>query len=259
MRHHTLLLATLAILAPSMHSADAQTTQADLRAYTEYAARTGKVSLPRPRLDWDRDPLVYVFDDTIPVDLLDAERTTVLDAPLNAQFTVTAIRTYRDTPRQRQFWTPVLGRVEAEITEMLNVINEGEVKGNELRELLQEKSNDIAEIYSKELDRLAKANGKRGAVTEYRIAFHFVDLATNPVGGTISYMPAGRWNLYLFMTQRRNRPDYPKPNWITIRQTEDVPLAGKNWFSIKWPNGANHKELVRIANDRPITFTPTGS
>jgi hypothetical protein len=207
-------------------------------------------------LDWQRDFLVYRFDDLLPVG--DEESIAFIDIPLNAQFTVTSIRTHRNTPQQRQFWEPVLRRVEAKIAEMLSIISEGEVEGEEIRRLLQGKSFDIAEIYGQELDRMAKANDKEGAVTEMRTVVRYVNLTTSPAGGLIRYMPAGRWSLYLFMTQQRNRRDYPEPEWTTLRQTEAVPLAGKNWFSITWPNGANHKELIHITSDRPITFTPAG-
>jgi hypothetical protein len=249
------LMLGLSGTAFSVGTVSAQTSQADLRAYTEYAARTGRVVLPRPRIDWDRDPIPYAFDDTIPVDV----ETDPLDLPLNAQFTVTAIRTYRNTPTQRRFWTPVLARVESEISGMVSLINDKTVEGEALRKQLFDRASRIAKIYREELTRLAKENGKSGVATERRVSLHFVNLLTEPAAGVISYMPAGRWSLYLFMTEQRNRLDYPRPEWITIRQTEKVELGGKNWFRIRWPDGLEHKELVRITGNQPITFTPTGS
>jgi len=249
------LMLGLSGTAFSVETVSAQTSQADLRAYTEYAARSGRVVLPRPRIDWDRDPIRYAFDDTIRVDV----KTDPLDLPVNAQFTVTAIRTYRDTPTQRRFWTPVLGRVENEISGMLSLINDKTVEGEALRKQLLDRAGRIAEIYREELTRLARENGKSGVATERRVSFHFVNLFTDPAGGVIRYMPAGRWSLYLFMTTERNRSDYPRPEWITIRQTEEVELSGKNWFWIKWSDELEHIELVRITGNQPITFTPTGS
>lgn len=253
-RFSALAVASVLLLGLSHATAWGQMNQDDLRAYTEHEVQRGSVRLTPPHFNWERDPLVYLLPDTILVDW-DDPKAGGLDVALNAQFTVTAIRRYRDAPAQRRFWTPVLRRVEAEIQEMLRLVEASGLEGDALRTGIDEISDRIARIYQDELDRLAKENGKRGAVTEKRVSYHFVTLATIPGGGIIRYMPAGRWTLYLFMTQQRNRPDYPRPEWTTVRQTDQVPLFGKNWFYISWPDGREHKELVEVTSGSPITFT----
>jgi hypothetical protein len=259
MRSTALSLLTVAIASHLAQGQEAlgQVSQTELRAYTEYASRRGEVTLPRPQIDWDRDPIIYFFESTIPRHAADPA-IDPLGIPLNAQFTVTAIRTYRNTAEQKRFWGPVLDRVEREIASMLSVIGSGELKDQRLREELERAEMRIARIYQEQLDRLAKEHGKQGAGKLPRMEYHVVDLFTDPGGGVIEYMPAGRWSLYLFMTQQRNRRDFPRPNWTTIRQTEGVQLGGKNWFRIRWPDGREHKELVQITDDQRITFTPAG-
>jgi hypothetical protein len=177
-----------------------------------------------------------------------------MDVPLSEQLIVAAIRKYRNTPQQRTFWQPVLARIESEIADMLSLINK-EIGRAELRDALGEKADRIREIYQTELSRLARQYRKSGAEPLAQLEFHAVDLFTSPRGGEISYMPAGRWELYLFMRDERNHSNYRKPDWITIEQMP-VRLGGKNWFRIRWANNVEKKELVNITSSKSITFRP---
>jgi hypothetical protein len=149
----------LSCLLPCAH---AQVSLADIRAYTEWAASTGEVRLRRPLIEYEGNWLWYCFNDTLIFDLTDPNVDPIL-IPLNEQFTVTAIRTYRNTERRRRFWRPVLRQVETEISEMLRLINDGMLAGEDLRIVLLERSARIADIYFRELDQLAIREGRTGA------------------------------------------------------------------------------------------------
>lgn len=250
---HSLSLAVLsfALLAFLPSISYSQATQRDLRAFVEHASRNGTISLPEPVLEWHETQLKYFFDDYYE----EHSSFQPMTIPLNEQITATSIRKYRSTNRQRRFWEPVLRKVENQISEMMTFVSRKDLTSEELEKKLEEKSAIISNIYQQELNRIARSYGRNGAYTESKTRIFTVDLHTSPENATISYMPAGHWSLYIFMTQQRNRKDFPKPQWTTIRQTKNVPLSGKNWFLVRWPNGIQHRELVIISSNNQITFT----
>lgn len=234
-----------------------EVSQADLRAYTEWSVRNGTVSLPKPMFDWTGDYLSYQLSDVS--DSFGLDRNDPISVPLTEQFTVLAIRKYRDSRRQLRFWNPVLTRVEREIAGMLTLIASGKLRGQELLSALDDRSLKISEIYQVELNQLATRNGRKGAASLSSCACYCVSLRTIPADGVIKYISAGRWSLYIFMTRELGRRDFPKPDWITVAQSECVPLTGKNWFYVRWPNGAQAKYLVKITSADTITFRPDES
>jgi hypothetical protein len=103
---------------------------------------------------------------------------------------------------------------------------------------------------------LAQSYGREGANSVAECACYCVMLRTDPPNGAIKYISAGRWSLYMFMTRERRVTDFPKPDWISVVQSDCVPLTGKNWFHVKWPDGREAKDLVVISSAKDLTFTP---
>lgn len=250
----------------------AQITQKDLRDFSEYAIRHKIVEITPPKLDWSGESLRYSLggidprregftslEDFSESGETDEDSASASFIPLQNQFTITAIRQSRNTPTQRKFWTPVLGRAEAQVSKMLRLIREGRLEGSDLEQKLWDQEGQITEMYHEELDRLAKEYGKDGALQETMMkAVPAIQLRTDPAGGDIFVMPAGRWSLYLFLRDVKKRPNLQNPQWDPVTPNEDVSMPGKAWIKATWPGGAEYKKSVRVKQARIITITPRG-
>jgi hypothetical protein len=174
---------------------------------------------------------------------------------LHEQLVVLAIRRTRSTTKQRRFWEPVLERVEARIARMIEIGNasEGALNQDQQGQMLDE-MDKIHDIYYTELNRVAKENGKQGAEPQAMHRPYFVTLLTDPPGGTIQRIAAGRWSMYQFMTKRGRQ--IVRPAWERLMAGENM-LFGKNWFMVEWPDGRIRKsELIRLRDDQRIVFRP---
>jgi hypothetical protein len=88
------------------------------------------------KFDWSGEFLNYQFCGV--EDSYGLDKNDPTSIPITAQFTVLAIRKYRNDPRQRQFWQPVLRQVEQEIAGMLSLIQSRTLSNDKLFAVLQQ-------------------------------------------------------------------------------------------------------------------------
>ena len=237
-------------------------TYKELRAFADYGVRRGILELGRPEFEYRPTTLHYHFGnpEISPIWPNDFEQR-IRSIPLEHQLRVNTIRQHRRRQNQRQFWDPVLRRVERIISQMLATLNSGDLQGEELETAILNHARRIDRLYESELDRIARFGGRTEGAHRYKEVMQVVHrstkLSTQPPTGRIHYMTAGAWELYRFMRYERGRIDYRQPNWIVVSQNQVERMAGKYWFRIVWADGTDQMELRRITMEGAITFMPT--
>jgi hypothetical protein len=259
-------LAAIIVLCMASQRARAQVTQPDLRKFTEGLLRRKVVSYEPPKFDWSQRMMRYNLGHVdfnthmwFPDREVLQEHGLVerLEPAIDEQFGVTLLRTHRmDNPRQQEFWTPVLERVESKIAKMIDIAQQENGASKRSQRLMNDLITQIRSIYQEELDALAKREGYEGAKPEAPKAMEtLVDLSTDPPGGTVQIMAPGPWELYEFL-RKKGRTDVVKPEWVTIAQLKKVPLYGMNWFRVTWPDGRWTVQLIDVKSGDAIVFTP---
>ncbi len=254
------VLLIVLILAPKTVSAR-DITQEDLRQWTEYALKIGlyEVNSP-PKFDWEEESLYYHLGMVSPS--ANAGNSDIPEGPIREQFTVTLIRKYRNSSRAKRFWQPVLRQVEAKISEMLTVTNTPNLTEDEKWQKLSPLYDEIYQIYQRELNQLAKSEGKESAERievavpcVARPALYPVTIISRPGNGTVYCIPNGEWLLYQHM--KKQNCNYHHPHWEVLPQNTELKLFGKHWFKVTWPDGKiNDIELRNIKNSGPQIFYP---
>lgn len=259
---HAVVLMTLSLAAAApCHGQWARLSQRDLRGFTEKALAERLVTVRPPVISrvsdsrWSR-VLVIDFGDYLPTEFAD---DPIIAAALDDQFRVTIIRTYRNKPAWRKYWAPTLAAVEQKIQDMLTVlaapwtIEQKDFAINQLED-------EIDLIYRQHFERWASDEGLGGWRVKPRPAESLLyDIRLEAVpAGTVSYMPAGPWELYQYLTNTKKVRDVPYPKWETP-QTRDAVLGGKYWFKASFESMRKQPVFgpIMITRDGTLIITPT--
>lgn len=72
-------------------------------------------------------------------------------------------------------------------------------------------------------------------------------------------MPAGPWELYLFLTQTKKLSNVPRPKWETP-QSRDAQLGGKYWFTARFEHLPKPPVFgpIMISRSGTLLITPKG-
>jgi len=216
-------------------------TQADLQSHVERVLRSGKMTLPKPTFDWSGDELIYKLPPTLKAD---ADRDPY-EAAVAEQLLVESIRKYRLGSRgQRKFWGPVLDEVERQIDGMLQDI--ATIQDAQRRtQAVDSRTESIQQIYATSLDRLARANGKQRARTQAEAALYSVEVQIAPAGGTLKYMTAGPWLLYMIRNNGRE-PGWDNQQWVTAVPGGPIKVGEMTRFWARWQTGRGIAETIRV-------------
>jgi hypothetical protein len=166
------------------------------------------------------------------------------------------------SPISKKWLVPALDRVEDIIEQMIADLQQPGMDKTKLSRSLKSKSDQILSIYKQQMKLAAKALGKREFVADpnapgredmpeagkqYKVSF-----VTEPLGGAIKYLPAGRWELYKFLS--KDRKDVAEPEWIALVQTNAIQLGGKYRFRVNWPAGKPFEGTVEINKNDTLRF-----
>ena len=172
------------------------------------------------------------------------------ETALSAQLTVAAIRQHRmGSARQRQFWEPVLAKVEDEIAGMLGDIRAGRSAAT--------RSARIDEIYATELKELAKANGKTGASPIAEAMVYLIKVRTQPAEAEVKYMAAGPW--LMIQVFQNDEPDWDHRAWKTAPADGGVSVGQLTRFAVKWDDGRVRNGTVEIRDTKQKTLVVSKS
>jgi len=169
------------------------------------------------------------------------------DLVLVELFRAEAIR--RDGSDVSKKLATVLNNVDDQIAQMLDEIDQGGSDKDKLVKALRKHRDSIDQIYLDKVTAVAKGMGKETATLVKAAQVFRVQVKTVPAGGIIRYMPALRWDLYLF---RAKRGEKVAPEWTALTQFKNVPLSGKYRFEVTWPTGAKFEDFVEVVNDQPV-------
>jgi hypothetical protein len=209
-------------------------TQEALRRHVERLARSGEIKLPEPTFSAEDDMLWYNLK---PI----AFSEDPYDLVISAQVTASAIRAYRlREPEQREFWLPVLDRVEDEIARMLKDIEAG---GSG-----KQQSERIERIYQTELNRRARALGMKGAGIKTEVEVIAISVLLNPPEGEVKYMAAGPWMMIWFRTGEE--PAWDHTEWKTAPAGGAVRVGQVTRFAARWDDGAKRSATIDIADSQ---------
>lgn len=249
--YKSIQLAIMAIAFTSCQIALGDISQKSLQEMTEDIVEQGDVKILPPEFDWDRPSLSYYLGH-VDFDCPNRWRT-----PLQAQFTVTLIRRYRNDRFQRRFWEPVLRDVESEIGEMVRLIQRGNMNERELSEALFKRSKKIRELYQSNLSDLAKENGKQGAAPMCPDFEKFtVTFISDPPGAKIRLVVAVEQEYYDLLREQNEPLHGWTPRSIMVKDRQQIPIYGKYILYADWPNGQSAKDVIRVRGKCTIEVMP---
>lgn len=230
-------------------------TPALLREYSREQLKAKAVTVPAPRIVEEPDGLYFVFDG--PNGLIDGNDPP-LTVILEEQLRATSYSMAKTSVPADQ-WKKMLTATERIIDSMVADYNAGP-DPETLARNIADKSTEIHLIHRQAMSDYAKSKGKRlmPYAENRRI---FVEVSSDPKGATIHYLPAGHWDLYRFMTETKKLADYPKLEWISIRQDGPMNFAadGVYYFHVKWATAEKGlQERVQITKSGKLVFNSTG-
>jgi hypothetical protein len=210
-----------------------------IKAFVEDQLKKKQVVVDPPRIEERDDAILFNFNSGPEPSGRDVP---LLSELLNQQYIVSAYRTAR-TPLPDKMWQELLDNAQKEVDKLVEVYAAQPTDAEKFDEQLFA----IDQAYKKGMTAFAKTKGKRaGPISQARRIF--ITIASDPVDGTVKYMPGGHWALYQFVTQRK-KEDAIMPPWTTIPKNGAICVAasGQYWFSIKWPDGKDDRcELIQL-------------
>jgi hypothetical protein len=225
-----------------------QDSKPDLSTFAEQAAKQKSIEIWTPAFDLAGVNLRY---DLGGWGVGDPGKPEPLDLVLRQVLRVAAIR--GDTSEvAKKYLAPDLGKVEGVIREMVADLESAGANKKVALDRLGKKESEIDDIFVAGLERAAKALDKKEVTADRPAKEYRVDLATDPDGGTIECMPAGRWELYRFLRDQGRK--VAEPDWTPMVRTTQVPLVGKYQFRVTWPTGARFEGVVEVRGKDPLRF-----
>ncbi len=236
------------IICMCNQNAFSQVTKDDLRQFAERAIKDKTIEVQAPSFNTSGVNLAYALGGW---SLADPGNPEPIDFVLRQVIRTAVIR--KDDARISKKWlVPALERVDDVIVQMLADLQRKDLKKSELIDLLTKKTEQIDEIYGEQLDRAAKALDKKEVTAERFAKEYQVTFVTDPGGGSIKCMPAGRWELYKFLLAKGIV--LPEPEWVALVQAKGVTLVGKYRFRVTWASGDPFDEIVEIKSDGELRF-----
>jgi hypothetical protein len=220
------------LLAP----ANAQQTQAELRQRVDRMVRSGMIHLEQPVFEMTDQELLYHFPKQLEIDEQDMD---LMAMPLEFQLRVASIRRYRlQSQQQRDFWVPVLNRVENEIGSMLQIIKAANKNRDDQLRDLSAVADRIDGIFSTELDVLAKREGKQRARKKRGIfaGIRQMKIRTE-LGAECKYMSEGQWVLHA-VVQNGKLPLWQDTKWLNAGAGAPFQVGERTRFMVKWNDGS---------------------
>jgi hypothetical protein len=230
------------LLLPAI--ADGQLKHPDLQKIVRDAISNREVTIQAPRIEVRNGTLYCQLGGGHCVLNPNLEAWDPMNSVVDAQLCVEVLRQNRSEPRQREFWEPVLRRVEEVISQQLDVVQDARVSEKERENRVGELSGKIGDIYEEAIASYAKLKGvKVGKILMYRPP-HAVKLVTSPAGGRIFLSHA----IQMRMAQMQKK----EPEWRLIADPSKVELEGKYYYLVQW--GDRTKK-----SDEPILIDRTGT
>lgn len=246
----TALAIAVTIIGACVLTADGQDAKLDLRQFAERAIKDKTVEVWKPSYDTTGVNLRYDLGGWA---VADPGKPEPIDLVLKEVLQVAVIRG-DNADISKKWLAPALDRVEDVIGQMVADLVREDLDKKALLKSLTKKSDRIIEIYDAQLERAAKALGKKEVVADRPAKEYEVNLVTDPPGGTITYMPAGRWELYTFLSEKMKKKGVPEPEWTAVVQTEAIPLVGQYRFRVTWTTGKPFEGTVEIKRKGQIRF-----
>ncbi len=213
-----------------------------LRDTVSEAVERGQIPVQEPRFDWSGEHMIYTIKPSCDID----PHANPMEQPFSAMLTVAAIRKHRYVSRDAaRFWDSVLPKVEREIRRMVDLINRRRLRQEQLAEEMQQASARIGQIYHKELDALARRQGKQGAKSPARFrAIHGINVRPEPATATVKYMRSGAYLLHKHF--KGETPPWNDSKWETVPQNDIFRVGDKPRFWVKWNSGQQISGLVPV-------------
>jgi hypothetical protein len=242
--------ALLLVLVAGIQAETRKATLQDIKEYVAKAIKDDDVKLRPPSFDTDGVNLQYDLGGVV---VADPVKTNPIDLVLEQQFRVAAIQSDKNEI-SKKWLAPKLGEVEKIITRMVEDLEIKEIGKDQLLRNVKKNGEKIAQIYGDALDEAARQLGKKEATSKRPAKVYYVNLSTTPENGAIKCMPAGRWDIYQFLT-RVKKLNVPEPEWTAIVQSKNIPLVGKYRFRVTWSNGGKQfDDIVEVTSNEPLTF-----
>jgi hypothetical protein len=226
-----------------------------IREYAETRLKEGKVTVDQPLIKEESNSVIAVFyGPNGPIDASDPPLTVILDE----QFRLSNLRTAK-TPVPELQWKKMLDDVEAEVAKMVDDFHAG-LDADELAKRIADRSESIHFIYNDAMRQYAKSQGKSLAPYAENRRF-YVEVRSNPSGGSIKYMPSGHWDIYNFLVKTKKQTDIPQPAWISLVQKGPISFAanGHYYFHVRWEVGKpEFNGTVQITERGTLTLSPEG-
>lgn len=182
----------------------------------------------------------------------------MFDRVFNAQFQVSLIRAYRNTPARRQGWKPFLNAAELQIEIMINTVRDPNLTAEQKSVALGAMEDRIDQFYRARLDKWCQDDpGIGSAQLTCCNSPHFnVQFVTEPDGAVVTYVTAGKYALYQ-LAQAKN-PTLPPLDWVTPTGRSAI-LVGMYYFKAEF-NGSQPKTTgpALVDKDVVLVFTPNG-
>jgi hypothetical protein len=228
-------------------AADGQLSYEELAKMAQAALDNGEVAVDEPMISVEDGFLNYYLGGAGYILDPNGPDMEPFDFPLRSQFQVAVIRKYRSTPKNRNFWDPVLARVGGVIAQQLEVVQSQNLSGQQKLAQLGDLDSKIGQIYDAAMQRHAQARGLRAFPAHPYIRPFQVRLVSVPPGAEIYLLHA--------VENRLAQAAGKKSPWHRVEDPSNVELRGKYWYLLKWAGQTRiSRQPFEVTRDGTITL-----
>ncbi len=224
-------------------SASAQLSYEELQKLARDAVRNEEVGIEPAEFRVEDGSFYYTLGGARTVLDPHFEHFNPVNQAIEAQLQVEVLRQTRSTTRKREFWEPILKKVEAVIADKLPGLQDAKLSERERNDLSAQLNKQVEEVYSQAMAEYAKKQGlKLGLQARYRPP-HTVTLVTSPPGGRIFLTHA----IQMRIAQGKKMD----PDWRLIEDASSIELEGKYFYLLQWGSKT-------VRSDQPIQIDRSG-
>ena len=221
------LPAVMGLVLPVADAAAAELSYEEFTKMAQAAVGNGEVAVDEPMIRVEGRQLIYYLGGAGYILDPAGPAFDPIEQPMRRQFQVAVIRKYRSSPKNRNFWNPVLQRVSGVIAEQLAVVQSEGLGEDEMFERLGPLDERIDGIYASAMQSYARGRGLQAFPAHPYAPPFTVRLVTSPPGAEIYLIHA--------VENRLAKARGKKPTWHRVEHPGQVELRGKYWYMLKWP------------------------